>query len=68
MDGGIIKQLRLSPPANLFPAPHHCANQVPFVCACKEHGGEETSLQSPESLLHGNDITGKVMGKVLTKT
>lgn len=68
MDGGIIKHLSLSPPANLVPAPRHRANQVPFVGACKKRGGEETSLQSPEPQLHGNDVTGKVMGKVLTKT
>lgn len=67
MDGGIIKHFSLSPLANLFPAPHHHANQVPFIGACKEHG-EETSLQSPEPQLHGNDITGKVIGKVLAKT
>lgn len=28
MDRGIIKQLSLSPPANLFPASHHHANRV----------------------------------------
>lgn len=51
MDGEIIKQLSLSPPDNVFSALYHCANWVSFVGACKEHGIEETSLQSPVPLL-----------------
>lgn len=48
LDGGIIKRLSLSPPANLFPALHHHANRVPVISAYKEHGGEEASLEPPE--------------------
>lgn len=58
MDGGIIKQLSLSCPANLFHA-----NRVPVISAYKERGGEETNLKPPEPWLHGNDITVKGSGE-----
>lgn len=63
LDGGIIKQLSLSPPANLFPASHHHANRVPVISAYKEHGGEEANLEPPEPWLYGNDITVKGSGE-----
>lgn len=63
LDGGIIKRLSLSPPANLFPASHHRANRVPVISAYKEHGGEEASLEPPEPWLYGNDITVKGSGE-----
>jgi len=45
-----------------------CSTSLCKPSACKNHVGEEICLQSPEPQLHANDVTGKVMGKVLTKT
>lgn len=68
MDGGIIKQLSLSPPANLLPASHHHANRVPVISQRTQ--GRRGQPETPRALAawKWHYIQWEVMGKVLTKT